>query len=99
MNHTQPDDASDFNKSNVASQHDGTNLLSVAAAHQHSYGGAGPHGTSTNVLSLDSMSQASSTRRTGKVKVIYNKFFKQKGFLPPLAAGVKDYQPTSAANQ
>ena len=38
------------------------------------------------------MSQASSTRRTGKVKVIYNKFFKKKGFFPPLAGQTKDYQ-------
>ena len=41
------------------------------------------------VMSVDSMSQASSARRRGgaPAKVIYNKFFKDKGFLPPLMTG------------
>ncbi len=41
----------------------------------------------SNFHSIDSMSQASSTRpKQGGAKVIYNKFFKEKGFLPPLMA-------------
>ena len=42
------------------------------------------------ILSVDSISQASSARTKGPAKVIYNKFFKDKGFLPPLMSATSN---------